>query len=76
MQETMKREQEEAIAMLMRANSALSRIFNTEEGEEWEERTGLTHAQQLDRYGWCVCEGTNGEGQMAEDCPKGEGEDE
>ena len=34
MQETMKREQEEAIAMLMRANSALSRIFNVEgEGE-------------------------------------------
>lgn len=36
MQDTMKREQEEAIAMLMRANSALSRIFNTEEGESEE----------------------------------------
>ena len=33
MQETMKREQEEMLATLMRANSALSRIFNVEEGE-------------------------------------------
>ena len=37
--------------------------------DEWDERTSLTHAQQLDRFGWCVCEGTNGEGHMAEDCP-------
>jgi hypothetical protein len=37
--------------------------------DEWDERTNLTHAQQLDRFGWCVCEGTNGEGHMAEDCP-------
>jgi hypothetical protein len=34
MQETMKREQEEMLATLMRANSALSRIFNVEEEEE------------------------------------------
>lgn len=33
MQETMKREQEEMLATLMRANSALSRIFNMEEKE-------------------------------------------
>ncbi len=33
MQETMERERAEAIAMLTRANSALSRIFNVEEGE-------------------------------------------
>jgi hypothetical protein len=33
MQEAMKREQEEMLATLMRANSALSRIFNVEEGE-------------------------------------------
>lgn len=37
MQETMKREQEEMLATLMRANSALSRIFNVEEGEEDDE---------------------------------------
>ncbi len=33
MQETMKREQEEMLATLTRANSALSRIFNMEEKE-------------------------------------------
>ena len=33
MEETMKREQEEMLPTLMRANSALSRIFNMEEGE-------------------------------------------
>jgi len=36
----------------------------------WEERVELTHAEQLEKFGWCVCEGTDGEGQMAEDCPK------
>lgn len=36
MKETMEREKAEAIAMLNRANSALSRIFNVEEGEEEE----------------------------------------
>ena len=34
MQETMKREQEEAIASLMKANRALERIFGIEEEEE------------------------------------------
>lgn len=33
MEETMKREQEDALATLMRANRALERIFNMEEGE-------------------------------------------
>lgn len=36
MQETMKREQEEMLATLTRANSALSRLFNVEEGESDE----------------------------------------
>ena len=36
MKETMDRELAEAIATLERANSALSRILNTEEGEEEE----------------------------------------
>jgi len=34
MQETMKREQEELLATLTRANSALSRLFNVEEEEK------------------------------------------
>ena len=36
MQETMKREQEELLATLTRANSALSRIFGIEEEEDNE----------------------------------------
>jgi hypothetical protein len=36
MQETMKREQEELLATLTRANSALSRLFNVEEEEKDE----------------------------------------
>ena len=34
MQELMKREQEEMLVTINRANSALMRIFNIEEGEE------------------------------------------
>jgi len=36
MQEAMKREQEEMLATLTRANNALSRIFNVEEEENNE----------------------------------------
>jgi hypothetical protein len=36
MEETMKREQEELLATLTRANSALSRLFNVEEEEKDE----------------------------------------
>ena len=36
MEETRKREQEEMLATLMRANSALSRIFNVEEEDDNE----------------------------------------
>ena len=36
MHKTMKREQEELLATLTRANSALSRLFNVEEGESDE----------------------------------------
>jgi hypothetical protein len=74
MKETMEQELAEAIRTLEKANGALARIFNVEEEEnevgEWEERTGLSHAYQVERWGWCVCEGTNGEGQLADDCPR------
>lgn len=75
MKEQMEAEIQEMIRTLEKANGALARIFNVEEGddEEWDLRANLTHAQQLDQFGWCVCEGTNGEGQLAADCPK-EGE--
>lgn len=33
MEETMKRELEEAVAMMNRANRAIDRLFNMEEGE-------------------------------------------
>lgn len=35
---TEKEKQDRAIAMLMRANSALSRVFNTDEGEGDDEQ--------------------------------------
>ena len=37
MQELMKREQEEMLVTINRANSALMRIFNIEEGEDEDE---------------------------------------
>ena len=30
----------------------------------------LSHAQRVEKMGWCICEGTNGEGQLADDCPR------
>ena len=30
----------------------------------------LSHAQQVEKIGWCICEFTNGEGQLADDCPR------
>jgi hypothetical protein len=51
MQETMKREQEEMLATLMRANSALSRIFNMEEGENLQERADRTNPYLLKKEG-------------------------
>lgn len=43
-----------------------------EEAISWGELANLTHATQVERFGWCICEGTNGEGQLADDCPKEE----
>lgn len=40
----------------------------------WQELSELTHATQLERFGWCGCED---EGTFVyTDCPKREGEDE
>jgi len=38
----------------------------------WSELAQLTHKTQVEQFGWCICEGTNGEGQMADDCPREE----
>ena len=35
----------------------------------FEELIELSHAQRVEKMGWCICEGTNGEGQLADDCP-------
>jgi hypothetical protein len=35
----------------------------------WEELAQLTHKTQVEQFGWCICEGTDGEGQLADDCP-------
>jgi hypothetical protein len=77
MQESMEREIAEAIRLMEKANTALSRLFNTDEGEDdsisWGELAELTHATQVQRFGWCMCEDPD-QGQLAEDCPKREGE--
>lgn len=41
------------------------------ESISWGELAELTHATQVERFGWCICEGTDGQGQLADDCPKG-----
>lgn len=41
---------------------------------EYEIRTKLNHKTQVERFGWCICEDTEGQGQLAADCPvEGEG---
>ena len=37
--------------------------------DEWEYRVKLSHATQVEVFGWCICEDTDGEGQMGEGCP-------
>jgi hypothetical protein len=38
---------------------------------EYYERVTMTHAEQLEKFGWCV--GEDGQGHICEGCPKGEG---
>ena len=77
MKDNMEAELQEMIRTLEKANGALARIFNVEEEEcdsiSWGELAELTHATQVERFGWCICEDTNGEGQLHDDCPR-EGE--
>ncbi len=39
---------------------------------EYKLRTDMNHEAQMEKFGWCICEGTSGEGQLAEDCPEGD----
>ena len=40
----------------------------------WGELAELTHATQVERFGWCICEDTDNQGQLHDDCPvEGEG---
>lgn len=41
-----------------------------EDSISWGELAELTHKEQVNRFGWCICEGTGEEGQLAEDCPR------
>lgn len=36
----------------------------------WGELAELTHATQVERFGWCICEDTEGEGHLHDDCPR------
>jgi hypothetical protein len=38
----------------------------------WSELAELTHATQVEKFGWCMCEGTDGEGHVFDDCPREE----
>jgi hypothetical protein len=40
-----------------------------EDAISWGELAELTHATQVERFGWCICEDTDGEGQLHDDCP-------
>ena len=51
MQELMKREQEEMLVTINRANSALMRIFKIEEGESLQERADRTNPYLLKKEG-------------------------
>jgi len=44
----------------------------SEDSISWGELAELTHATQVERFGWCICEDTDGEGQLADDCPREE----
>jgi hypothetical protein len=48
----------------------VGRSLMLDDSISWGELAQLTHATQVKRFGWCICEGTNGEGQLADDCPK------
>lgn len=37
----------------------------------WSELAELTHATQVERFGWCICEDPE-QGQLADDCPRQE----
>jgi hypothetical protein len=40
-----------------------------EDSISWGELAELTHATQVERFGWCICEDTDGQGQLHDDCP-------
>ena len=44
-------------------------MSDTMEGISWGELASLTHAEQVGRFGWCICE-DEGQGQLADDCPR------
>ena len=76
MKKNMEAELQEMIRTLEKANGALARIFNVEEVEDdsisWGELAELTHATQVERFGWCGCEDQGTLVYM--DCPIREGE--
>lgn len=44
---------------------------NSIDSISWGELAELTHATQVERFGWCICEDPE-QGQLAEDCPRAE----
>ena len=46
----------------------IAELIREEGSISWGELAELTHATQVERFGWCICEDPE-QGQMAEDCP-------
>jgi hypothetical protein len=40
-----------------------------DDAKDWEYRVSLSHADQVKGFGYCICEGTEGHGQLSHDCP-------
>lgn len=40
------------------------------ESISWGELAELTHATQVQRFGWCICEDANGAKELFDDCPR------
>ena len=44
-------------------------LMSDQDSISWDELVKLTHATQVERFGWCICEDPE-QGQLAEDCPR------
>jgi hypothetical protein len=48
----------------------MTTIDRSQESLSWAEVMNLTHATQVERFGWCNCEDNEGQENPYDDCPK------